>query len=53
MNVTDTPFLDAWAMKKEGRKVPLEGLYALISGYMGAIEEISNKIDAMKAEGGL
>lgn len=53
MNVTDTPFLDAWAMKKEGRKVPLQGLYTLISGYMSAIEEISNKIDVMKAEGGL
>ncbi len=53
MNVTNTPFLDAWAMKREGRKVSLEGLYALISGYMSALEDISNKIDAMKAEGGL
>ena len=53
MNVSDTPFLDAWAMKKEGHKFSLEGLYALISGYMSTLEDISNKIDAMKAEGGL
>lgn len=53
MNVTDAPFLEALGMKKGERKVSLDGLYAVISGYMSAVEEISNKIDAMKAEGRL
>lgn len=53
MNVTDTSFLEAWEMKKEERKVSLDGLYDVISGYMTTVEEVSNKIDAMKAEGSL
>ncbi|MDO8446106.1 MAG: hypothetical protein Q7T53_08410 [Deltaproteobacteria bacterium] len=53
MNVMDTPFLEALTIKKGGRQVSLEELYAVISGYMDSLEEISKKIDEMKAEGRL
>ena len=53
MNVTETPFLDAWTIKKGESKASIEDLYAVISGYMNSLEEISKKIDAMKAEGRL
>src|SRR3972149_4109325 len=53
MNVIDTPFLEAWTIKKVGHGVSLEDLYAVISGYMDSLEEISKKIDEMKSEGRL
>lgn len=53
MNVTDTPFVEAWKIKKGGHKVSLEEIYAVISGYMDSLEEISKKIDEMKSEGRL
>lgn len=53
MNVTDTQFLEAWTIKKGGHKASLEEIYAVISGYMNSLEEISKKIDEMKAEGRL
>lgn len=52
LNVTDTPFLEAWRIKKGGQ-ASLEELYAVISGYMDSLENISKKIDAMKSEGRL
>lgn len=53
MNLTDIHFLDAWGIKNGELKASLEGLYPVISGYMKSLEEISRKIDAMKAEGRL
>lgn len=53
LGVNDTPFLEALAIKKRMRKTYIEDLYSIISGYMDSLEEISRKIDAMKAEGRL
>lgn len=53
LSVADAALLEAWEIKKGGRKVSIEGLYTLISSYMKALEEISQKIDAMKLEGRL
>jgi hypothetical protein len=53
LNVADSAFIEAWGIKKEERKVSLDGLYTVISGYMASLEEIAGKIDEMKLEGRL
>lgn len=53
LGVSDKPFLDALAIKKGEGKATLEGIYTIISDYMDALEEMSEKIDSMISEGRL
>lgn len=53
LSVADSALLEAWEIKRGDRKVSLDGLYTVISRYMKTVEDISQKIDAMKLEGRL
>ncbi len=53
LNADDKPLLDAWTMKKEGKKASIEGLSTLISEYLNTINDVSKKIDLLKVGGRL
>ena len=53
LNAADKPLLDAWTMKKEGKKMSAEVLSTLISEYLNTLNDISKKIDSLKIEGRL